>query len=177
MRERRLGRMGVKCYKRAIMLPLPACHYIAAGLDNTPLTLAALVSRFPGNDPIWETRPSPDRFSLREIVAHLADWEEIWRGRFEPTVNEEHPLLLRPDPDRRAEEQGYSRAEPVECLARFQERRAALTGWLRSLPEETWARTAHLDRLGDVPLVGLAALALSHDSYHLRQVAEWLSAA
>jgi hypothetical protein len=29
--------------------------------------------------------------------------------------------------------------------------------------------------MGDIPMAGLAVLVLGHDSYHLRQVAEWLT--
>jgi len=158
------------------MLPTAACAYIAVALDHTPATLAALVSHLPADSPVWDARPEPDRFSLREIVAHLADWDAVWRERFERTRDEDHPLLLRPVPDERAQEQGYAHADPAECLTRFRERRTALTGWLRALPEDAWTRLAHLDRMGDIPLEGLAALALGHDAYHLRQAAEWLAA-
>jgi hypothetical protein len=159
------------------MLPPSACAYIATSLDNTPATLAALLSHLPTGDPVWEIRPDTDRFSLREIVAHLADWETVWKERFERTLGEETPLLLRPDPNQRSEEQGYAHADPQECLARFAAGRASLTAWLRALPEDAWKRMATLDRMGDIPLSGLTALALAHDSYHMRQVAEWHTAA
>jgi hypothetical protein len=157
-------------------LPILACTYIVNALDNTPVMLIAQLSQLPPSDPMWNVRPDPDRFSLREIVAHLADWEEVWQERLERTVSEERPHLLRPDLDHRARDQGYSTADPQECLHRFGEKRLALTGWLRSMPEDTWSRAGHLDRIGDLPLAGLAALALGHDSYHTRQVAEWCAA-
>lgn len=157
------------------MLPLPARSYLVAALDHTPATLSALLlARLPAGHPSWNTRPAPDRFSLREIVAHLADWEVVWQGRFERTIHEDIPRLDRPDLDLRAEEQGYGHTDPQICLNLFQERRSALTNWLRALPEEYWQRAAHLERIGDLPLEGLVALALGHDSYHVRQIAEWL---
>jgi uncharacterized damage-inducible protein DinB len=158
-------------------IPTAACLYIVNALDNTPAILLAQLSPLPANDAAWDTRPDPDRFSLREIVAHLADWETIWQERFERTLREEAPLLLRPDITRRAEEQGYLNADPQECLTRFSEKRSALTARLRSLPEDAWERVAHLDRMGEMPLSGLIALALGHDAYHTRQVAEWCAAA
>ena len=158
------------------MLPDPARDYLINNLDNIPATVSALLSGLQGNDPAWDVRPDPERFSLREIIAHLADWDDVWRERFERTTNEDLPLLLRPDAGQRAQEQGYAEAEPRECLAHFRERRAALTGWLRSLPEDAWTCLARLDRMGDIPVAGLAVLALGHDSYHLRQAAEWLAA-
>lgn len=157
------------------MLPTPARDYLLAALDNTPTTVIALLSSFPTDAPTWNVRPYPERFSLREIVAHLADWEEVFRERFERTVREDFPRLTRPDLDQRSEEQGYDHADPQECLARFRKQRTQSLDWLRTLSPEEWSRGAHLDRIGDLNLEGLATLMAGHDSYHLRQIAEWLS--
>lgn len=83
---------------------------------------------------------------------------------------------MRPDITERSVERGYADADPQESLARFVEKRQALTARLRSLPEGAWERIARFDRMGDTSLDGLTALALGHDSYHVRQVAEWLAA-
>lgn len=159
------------------MLPIAAAHYLTNAFDNAPVALSALLSHLPADSPVWDTRPDPARFSVREIVAHLADWDEIWEERFGRTVTEEAPLLLRPDLDQRAAERGYATADPIKCLARLRDSRAALTASLRSLHEDAWTRTTTLDRMGAVPLHVLVALAVSHDSYHVRQVTEWLAAA
>jgi Uncharacterized protein conserved in bacteria len=159
------------------LLPPPACDYLIHALEHAPATLAALLSPLSSEHRAWETRPYPDRFSLREIVAHLADWDEIWRERIGRTVREDAPRLERPDVDQRARERGYAEADPQESLARFAERRAALVAELRALPEEVWGRSAHLERIGDLTPGGLVALVHGHDAYHIRQVAEWLAAA
>ena len=158
-------------------LPTPARAYLLAALDNTPATLAALLSALGPSDPAWDARPHPDRFTLREVVAHLADWELIWEDRFARTAAEDNPTLTRPDAGERGAAQGYASADPVESLARIRERRAALTASLRALPDAAWERTAHLERIGDLTPGGLVALALGHDAYHLRQTAEYLAAA
>lgn len=158
------------------MLPTPARAYLLAALDNTPAILTGLLSHLPSEDATWQVRPQPDRFQLREIVAHLADWEAVFSERFERTISEDMPILSRPDLDERAEEKGYAHADPQECLVRFQQNRSAITARLRALPEDTWNRAAHLERIGDLTLEGLIALMQGHDSYHIRQVAEWLSA-
>ncbi|HVK06007.1 MAG TPA: DinB family protein, partial [Armatimonadaceae bacterium] len=107
----------------------------------------------------------------------LADWELIWEERYARTAAEDNPTLARPDAGERGAEQGYASADPAESLARFRERRAALTASLRALPDPAWERAAHLERIGDLSLGGLVALALGHDAYHLRQTAEYLAAA
>jgi len=159
------------------MLPESGRLYLLAALDNTPATLAALLSGFPADDPIWKTQPDPERFSLREIVAHLADWESVFGERFERTVSEDHPKLRRPNPGERAVDQGYADADPVERLTHLQASRTARTAWLRSLPEDAWGRAIDLDQMVDISLTGLVSLMLGHDAYHIRQVSEWLAAA
>ena len=173
LRGRRRER-AVPCYNPVIMMPPPVRAYLINALDHTPATLSALLANLPPGDAAWDARPDPERFSLREIVAHVADWEAVWKERFERAVTEELPLLPRPDVGQRAEERGYAAADPVTSLARFQQERATLMSRLRSLPAGAWGREAHLERMGDLPLEGLVALTLAHDAYHVRQVSEWL---
>lgn len=156
------------------MLPTPARNYLLVALENTPITVSSLLADRSSENEVWDTQPEPDRFTLREIVAHVADWEDVFRDRFERTLDETNPFLSRPDLDKRAKEKGYAVADPQECLSRFRERRSESVRWLRSLTEEAWGRTAHLDRIGDLNLEGLIALMLGHDSYHVRQITEWL---
>lgn len=157
------------------MLPIIAREYILAALDNTPGTLSYLLPDKPSDGVVWDVQPYPDLFTLREIVAHLSDWDAIFQERFERTLREHHPILSRPDLDRRALEKGYTDADPLERLARFRGSRSTMTAWLRALPAESWGRTAHLERVGDMSLDGLSALMLGHDAYHIRQLAEWLN--
>jgi uncharacterized damage-inducible protein DinB len=150
---------------------MPARQYLIGALDHTPATLDALLN----GEPDWNLRPDSERFSLREIVAHLADWESVWRERFERTINEEMPQLSRPDITQRSEDRCYATADPVQCLKTLREERSATTSWLRTLSPGDRDRTANLDRMGEMGLDALVALALAHDAYHLRQVAEWLA--
>lgn len=158
------------------MLPEPVRAYVLNSADHMPATLSALLSHLPPDSPVWETRPDADRFSLREIVAHLADWDDVWKERFTRTVSENAPQLNRPDVNQRMKEKGYAQADPQESLAHLIQSRDALTAWLRALPADAWDRLAHLDRMGDLTLETQATLILAHDAYHLRQIAEWLAA-
>ncbi len=40
-----------------------------------------------------ETRPAPGKWSVREIIAHLADCEIAWSWRFRQVYGEEHATL------------------------------------------------------------------------------------
>jgi uncharacterized damage-inducible protein DinB len=158
-------------------LPDAGRAYLVGALEHAPAALAALLAGLAPGAAAWDFRPEPDRFTLREVVAHLADWEELWRERFTRPLTEDTPTLPRPDPGQRGEERGYAAADPAECLARFRAERAALAAYLSALPEDAWTRPARLERIGDITLEGIVALLFAHDAYHLRQAAEWLAAA
>ena len=148
-----------------------ALEYQINAHTNPPATLAALLSELSPHDLRWDAHPDPDRFSLRETVAHLNDWETIWRERFERVVTESSPLLTRPDLDERAAAQGYAAADGLASIAGFAERRTALVATLRALPPAAWQRTASLTGIGNVTLAELLSLAQCHDSHHVWQVA------
>ncbi|HEX8833513.1 MAG TPA: DinB family protein [Abditibacteriaceae bacterium] len=40
-----------------------------------------------------DLRPDPERFTIREIMAHLADWEKIFHERMRRVCAEENPTL------------------------------------------------------------------------------------
>ena len=56
------------------MLPERIHLYLLLDLESAPEALARLLADV--TDPAaWDRRPDPDRFTLREMVAHLADWK------------------------------------------------------------------------------------------------------
>lgn len=157
-------------------LPQGVWDYVVSGLAATPATLAALLGDRPDTDPIWDLRPAPDRFTLREVVAHLADWEPIWAGRIARTVAEDRPELPGYDEGEMAIRNGYASLAPSASLDRFRAGREAFVGQLRALRPDDWARVGIRQGAGPTVVLGQVALTLSHDAYHLRQVAEWLRA-
>src|SRR5437879_4197786 len=64
--------------RRLTMLPVFARKYVLAGLTGSPDVLEALLKDVGPNDPAWDKRPDPERFTIREVLAHLADWEGIF---------------------------------------------------------------------------------------------------
>ena len=53
--------------------------YLFPGLEFGPRIVARLVEQIPAAR--YDERTNPSRFTLREAVAHLADWEPILRDR------------------------------------------------------------------------------------------------
>ena len=158
------------------MLPPFAMKYVLTGLEGTPDVVEALLHALPAEDTRWDARPDPERFTLREIVAHLADWEPIFSGRIERIRDEEMPFLPDVDEGNIAIQNDYAHSNPRACLARFRVGRAALLEILRVLPPSAWERLGNRDPIGVMTLENLVVLILGHDGYHTRQIAQWRGA-
>jgi hypothetical protein len=151
--------------------PVAARDYLLKALETTPLLITALLE---GKAPQWDRRPDPERFTLREVLAHLADWEPIWLERVKCMATEDFPFLPSVDESALVIENDYANCDPEESIAKQRQGRAALVRFLSPLPIEAWDRTGNREFVGVLTLQQQAAMTLSHDGYHLRQIVEWL---
>ena len=147
-------------------------HYILQGVAATPTVLAYLLKHAPKQ--LWDRRPDPERFTLREVVAHLADWETVWQERLGKVRDEDRPTLPDRDPDQMAKEHDYEHADVGASLRRFQESRQDVLKLLESLELAQWSRFGHHTTRGILTIQDLAVIILGHDHYHLAQVVEWI---
>lgn len=159
------------------MPPLPdyAREYLLSALEGAPDVIAALLTDLPAGDAaLWDRRPDPERFTLREIAAHLADWDVIYRERLERTRDEDNPFLPDVDEGRVALDRDYARSDPRESLTRFARNRAAVVALLRALPADAWTRPAEKEGVGTLTVEAQVTLICAHDGHHARQVVAWL---
>jgi hypothetical protein len=150
--------------------------YLLTGLGATPDVLEALLKDIGREDTIWDFTPDAERFTLRSIMAHLADWEPIFLDRIIRTRDENEPELADVDEGQVAIDRNYAASEPRESLARFRAGREALMQTLTDLPSDRWALVARR-YFGPITILNQAVLIIGHDGYHTQQVAQWLSAA
>lgn len=148
--------------------------YVLRGVAGTPAVLRHLLQGFDSNSELWDFRPDPERFSLREVLAHLADFDAVTSGRFQRMLAEASPELPNWDEDEAVISGNYAATDPLEKLAQLTASRKALSEFLTGLGEQDWARTATRPQLGNYTLAEGLVLMLAHDSYHIQQVAEWL---
>jgi hypothetical protein len=158
-------------------VPAPARDYLIKALDANPLVMNRLLQGIGSDSQVWDKRPDPDRFTLREVLAHVADWEPVWLERLQRIATEDRPFLPSVDESAIAAEGNYGSAQPAECLGRIREGRARLTTYLKSLSDEAWDREGDREFVGTLSLYQQAVFALSHDGYHLRQIVEWTAEA
>ncbi len=155
-------------------MPAPVRGYMLNALDGSPVVIEKLLEGIGEEDMIWDSRPDRDRFNLREILAHLADWNIIFLDRLKRTLNEEHPTLPDVDEGEIAVQNNYLAINPLTSIENFRNSRAAMMQFLATLNESDWARSAMKVPLGELTMEQQGVLILSHDGYHLRQIVQWL---
>ena len=159
-----------------MFLPMMRDRALSA-LAGTPDVLEALLGSLGLDDGRWDARPEADRFSLREIVAHLADYEDVWFDRLTRTQSEVCPMLSPVDPGELALKNDYAHSDSAAGIARFRDRRAQLVPFLGSLSEDGWQRIGQMGERGPLTLEEQVALVVIHDGYHTGRLARWLAAA
>ncbi|MBV9868505.1 MAG: DinB family protein [Abitibacteriaceae bacterium] len=123
-----------------------------------------------------DRRPDPERFTIREIMAHLADWDAVFLARMTRVRDEDEPTIEGYDEGQRAIDLYYDRTDPTEQSRLFRERRVQLVKFLRSLEAADWQRACLRPEIGRLTFEGMALLVPLHDTYHLEQVAAWRKA-
>jgi uncharacterized damage-inducible protein DinB len=142
-------------------------------LEGTPTVIARLLLDAPAA--VHDYRPFRDRFTLREILAHLADFDPIFLDRIKRCASEDMPKLVPRDEAQLAIDNDYERADPPASLQRFTQARLEIVAFLRSLSKDDWDRKGIHAVAGPITIGELVDQVLAHDGYHTRQIAEWLS--
>ena len=157
----------VQDYVRAL-LDLAADKTPLEFLPETPQRIRELVSAL---DEQSLTRPEREgKWSIAQVVAHLADAELVVAFRYRMIVGQDTPALQGYDQDAWATRMHYDRVPVEESLAQFAALRRANVRLLRSLTEEEWQRAGlHAER-GSETVERLSQMQTGHDVAHMRQL-------
>lgn len=150
------------------------CRHLHICLAGTPTVLTCLVGSLRADSDFWDFRLSPERFTAREVIAHIADWNEIFDARLSKTLLEDHPAIVAMDEDQLAIDHDYAGQDPVVALKRFCESREAFVQKVAALDDGAWSKSAYRADMGDVSVADQVILVAIHDSYHQLQIAEYL---
>jgi len=147
--------------------------YMIHGLRATPDVITTLLEGATKAD--FDRRPDADRFTIREVIAHLADWEGVWLERAGRMVREENPMLESYDEGQWAIDHHYATLDVQGQLDSFRAGRERLAAFLSDLSPEQWERAARRE-FGSITIAQQTAMILGHDGYHLKQICDWLRA-
>jgi hypothetical protein len=142
-------------------------------LEAAPGILRGLMCEVGDEDARW--KPAPGRFSIAEVLAHLAHSEgHCYRMRVDRFMSEERPEL-EPD-DAQMHLDRYRDADPEDEFDHFEEQRENNVEYLRGLPAEAATRVALHKEAGEVTLAQMLHEWALHDLGHIRQIAELVRA-
>jgi hypothetical protein len=138
-------------------------------LAVTPEVVRGLMTEISNEDARW--KPAPGRFSIAEVLAHLAHSDShCYRPRLDRFLAEARPEI-EPD-DASFHLELYRDADPEEAFDRFEEQRIANVALLRGLTDEAGKRVAFHRAAGEITLVNMLHEWALHDLGHVRQIAE-----
>ncbi len=144
-------------------------------LEQTYSNLVQLTSAL--DDAALDFHPSPDEWSIREILAHHVDDEMfVMRTRLERIVKEEHPHLAPHDEKKWYAARNTTRDGLDELLADFNLHRAASIGIMRMLGETDWAREGYQPEYGHFTAEQWLTHWVAHDTTHIQQMQSNLTA-
>ena|SRR5579862_5363615 len=114
----------------------------------------------------------PGKWSVRQVVAHLADAELVGAHRMRQVLAEEGPTLVAYDQDAWAANLDYTRRKPKQSLETFRRIRAETYDLLKGLPEATFDRWGNHTENGRMTLRQLLEGHAEHAESHARQLQE-----
>ena len=158
----------VQAYVASILQALGSRDPMEA-LTETPDALRQAVA---GLTPQQDGTPErPGKWSVRQVVQHLADSELVGGFRFRMVIAHESPELPAYDQDLWAERLGYQDSDLATALDEFAMlRRANLRLLRRATPEDLERCVMHHAERGDEPLGHMIRLYAGHDQVHLAQI-------
>jgi hypothetical protein len=137
-------------------------------LRHTPSTVAQMVSGLTRDQ--LHVPEAPGKWSLVEVLQHLADSDLVWGWRVRLILAQDRPQITGYDQDLWADRLHYADADPDEALSVFTIlRRVNLALIERATPADLKRVGVHSER-GEESVEYLLRLYAGHDLLHLRQI-------
>ena len=140
-------------------------------LAITPQRLTALTTNLTPAQ--LRTNPSPDEWSPTEVLAHLRSCADVWGNCIRAIVAEDKPTIRAINPTTWIKRTDYPQLEFQPSLQAFTNQRAQLLAFLKSLPLESWSRTATLTGAGS-PIIrtmeSFVSRIVAHERPHIKQI-------
>src|SRR5579885_69261 len=146
--------------------------YLFPALELSPKAFARLVAQIP--EKRYDVTTDPNRFTLRQALAHLADWEPIFLQRIQAGVDHNGAEVQGMDETQRAIEKNYDSWNVQESLKIFAEARSQTVRYLKTLSGEQWTSTVRHNEKGMMTAYDQANMLVGHDVYHFEHASQFL---
>jgi uncharacterized damage-inducible protein DinB len=127
--------------------------------------LSTILSGVPAGS--LDRRPTPDKWSARENLAHLARYHEIFVDRIHRIRTEDRPRLTRYRAEEDPEWHHWADKPVTVVFGELRILRAEITGLFADLADDELTRTASHSRFGEMTLLQWLEFFLLHEAHHL----------
>jgi hypothetical protein len=150
-----------------------------AGRDPVKLQAAApakLAKLLKGVNPMRaRKRPAPGKWSIAEIVAHLADTEVAMGWRVRMVLGQPGAPIQPFDQDAWAAAMRYEKRDLRKSFEQYRNLREANIALLKSLAPEDWKKSAIHPERGEQTVRTIVEMTAGHDLNHFVQIEKLLS--
>ena len=115
-------------------------------------------------------RPEPGKWSIAEILAHLADAELVGSFRIRLTLGANGTPIQAFDQDVWAETFDYRKRDPKKSLEVFRSLRDTNLALLKSIPKSLWNNYGMHSERGVETVTRITEMYAGHDINHLMQI-------
>lgn len=161
------SKKGAKEYVQAVTGLIKGLEPLEV-MTETPNQLAQAVEGLTRDEIAVPEKPG--KWSILQVVQHLADSELVFGYRIRRALAEETPRLEGYDQDLWAEKLRYNDGDLDESLALFAALRRSNLRLLRPASPNDLKRTSRHDERGEEVLGDMVRLYAGHDVLHLRQI-------
>ena len=119
-----------------------------------------------------DSAPIPAKWSTRQVICHLADFEPVYADRMKRALAEDEPTIFGGDPDAFAARLAYEHRDIEEELQLIESVRNHMARILRTLQPEAFDRTVNHSEDGPISLRTLLERITNHIPHHLQFIAE-----
>jgi hypothetical protein len=112
-------------------------------------------------------RVIPDKWSAHENIAHLARYHEIFLGRIDRILNEDHPVFSRYRAEEDSEWEVWGQRPYRDLVNRLAALREQLVLKLKSLSDQDFERVGVHPKFGELELSQWLEFFLVHEGHHL----------
>ena len=142
-------------------------------LAATPARLAELTRGRPAN--VLARNPAPGKWSVTEILAHLADVEMVIGYRVRMILSKPGTAIQAFDQDEWAKLSRYVSVPAAQSLERQRVQRESTVTLLKALLPEQWEHYGMHAERGKETVSRVVEMAAGHDINHLRQIEKILT--
>ena len=117
-------------------------------------------------------RPAPDKWSVTEILAHLADTELVQGFRLRLILGASGCAIQGFDQDEWARYSDYAKHDPALSIEAYRVTRERTVRLLKSLPRDAWDRYGMHSERGKETVTRVTEMMAGHDLNHLKAIRE-----